>query len=47
MKYETPKLTALAPAINAVQSTHNKNEEVVSDSPDLGKEAISAYMDWE
>jgi hypothetical protein len=44
MKYETPELTALTPAIDAVQSV-GKGIEVVQDGPTL--EASAAYADWE
>jgi hypothetical protein len=43
MKYETPKLTALTPAINAIQ---NKKNSTGSDTD--GKEPPpAAYEDWE
>lgn len=45
MKYETPKLTALTPAINAVQATKNPLEpgeiHTVEEVP------VGAYADWE
>jgi len=44
MKYETPKLTMLAPAISAVQS--NKRLPINVDSPQHD-EAVSAYEDNE
>ena len=48
MKYETPKLTALTPAISAVQSSGSKVNEshpdnVITDPP----EQTAAYADWE
>jgi hypothetical protein len=47
MKYETPELTPLTPAINAVQGTGTpKFEEPSIDSGDQ-KEAVAAYADWE
>jgi hypothetical protein len=46
MKYNTPELTALTPAINAIQgSGSNKQHTPTEDSPE--KENISAYQDWE
>jgi hypothetical protein len=46
MKYETPKLTALTPAINAIQGT-----KVIGTPADhLGSEFTEvhgAYADWE
>jgi len=44
MKYEAPELTALTPAINAIQ-TVNKGVPEQPDSPD--REQIAAYVDWE
>jgi len=44
MKYETPELTALTPAINAIQLSTNKAEVHTTDNFD---ESISAYLDWE
>jgi len=47
MKYETPELTALTPAITAIQSTVGvKNNIFLNDSPDTN-EHTSAYADWE
>ncbi len=51
MKYETPELTALMPAINAIQSTgggKRHNAPVLeSSNPTALNEAFSAYADWE
>jgi hypothetical protein len=47
MKYETPKLTALTPAINAIQGAMSKEFQLYSDSPDIRLETVQAYMDWE
>ncbi len=44
MKYETPELTALTPAINAIQ-TVAKAQPHGTDS--FANEASSAYADWE
>ena len=45
MKYETPDLTALTPAISAIQGTaSSKQEETFED----GKYSIvNSYSDWE
>jgi hypothetical protein len=46
MKYETPELTALTPAINAIQSDGLKPVTTTSaDGP--FNEVIGAYSDWE
>jgi hypothetical protein len=47
MKYETPELTALTPAINAIQQ--KKDDIGVTDSPATTppKEPLGAYADWE
>ena len=50
MKYETPELTALTPAINAIQSsTPSKLQQIQADSPDpsVFNEHSAAYADWE
>jgi hypothetical protein len=51
MKYETPELTALTPAINAIQGTGSGAPKVAG-SPGDGSsgqdnEHIGAYADWE
>jgi hypothetical protein len=50
MKYETPKLTVLTTAINAIQSPNGElpktpNPQVDSAIP--REETIAAYTDWE
>jgi len=45
MKYETPELTALTPAINAVQTANLKQPPSSIDG--FNKEVVTAYMDWE
>jgi len=45
MKYETPELTALTPAINAIQAA--KNPEPDGDGQSLTEVPIGAYQDWE
>jgi hypothetical protein len=51
MKYETPKLTALTPAINAVQSSIPTNKGCIgvidSTTGDLNDAPDCAYMNWE
>jgi len=43
MKYETPELTALTLAINAIQA----KKPSTGDVDGLENEAIGAYADWE
>lgn len=48
MKYEAPEVTALTPAINAIQGDGpitSKVNSPTNDSPFL--EAEAAYVDWE
>jgi len=47
MKYETPEVTALTPAINAIQDV--KGEVGILDVPatPLPREFGGAYADWE
>jgi hypothetical protein len=47
MKYETPKLTALTPAINAIQTPPADKPFVTSTDSSLSYEIVSAYEDWE
>lgn len=48
MKYETPEMTALMPAINAIQRTLQKFPENVMDSiPGDLPETVSGFADWE
>ena len=46
MKYETPEMTTLTPAIKAIQALDSKVPTGSFDSLDL-KEMIGAYADWE
>lgn len=46
MKYETPELIGLMPAINAVQNLP-KAETIHSDSTSPKDEVEGAYQDWE
>jgi hypothetical protein len=45
MKYETPELTALTPAINVIQSAKQTSGHD-SDTPQ-NEPPTSAYQDWE
>ena len=49
MKYATPELTTLTPAINAIQAAGLKNEHVpVGDGTTAFiNEASPGYQDWE
>jgi hypothetical protein len=44
MKYETPELIALTPAINAIQSLKPVNQV---DDGGITNESSTAYADWE
>jgi hypothetical protein len=46
MKYETPKLTALTLAIDAIQNPASKIT-TAGDSEPNHVDAVSAYEDWE
>jgi hypothetical protein len=47
MKYETPHLTTLAPAINAIQTTTGEKVlPILFDGP-TELEGNGAYADWE
>lgn len=50
MKYETPVLTALAPAINAIQSSPGTNKDcscILDAMTSTFNDCVSAYADWE
>jgi hypothetical protein len=50
MKYETPKLSTLTPAINAIQSGDpmlKPQNAAFADSPSIYLESVQGYMDWE
>lgn len=49
MKYQTPELTALAPAINAIQTpgNHKPMNTVIDALTGLTNDASSGYADWE
>ena len=46
MKYETPQLTALTPAINAIQG-NNGSKPDTSKKDSLIHESVATYADWE
>ncbi len=45
MKYETPELTALMPAVNAIQSIKSSDPTPLDGSNQ--NEVAGAYEDWE
>jgi hypothetical protein len=47
MKYESPKLTTLMSATNAIQSGGTKSHTTPYDSQTEQFEMPSAYVDWE
>ena len=50
MKYETPELSALTPAINAIQSTSGVSKtgsQQDAQHPSQSNDATGAYADWE
>jgi hypothetical protein len=48
MKYETPELTALAPAINAIQGQKDDSTPADGIEPEPNHESgTGAYQDWE
>ena len=47
MKYESPELVALTPAINAIQAPVTKISTQSLDSSSTKNELHSAYADWE
>ena len=46
MKYQTPELTALTPAINAVRAEKNPLVPEEATTPSR-EEIVGAYQDWE
>ena len=46
MKYETPELTSLTPAINAIQEAKNMTVDQL-DTPEYQEIGVGAYQDWE
>ena len=47
MKYETPIVTALSPAIHAIQGNIDVNKSAQSNGDSSSKEGHAAYADWE
>ena len=47
MKYETPELTALTPAVNAIQATKTINHPLDSQPTPQPEVGVGAYEDWE
>ncbi len=51
MKYETPELTALIPAINAIQSTGGSKSTSAQTADGVNplshNESFAGYVDWE
>ena len=50
MKHESPQLTALTPAINAIQSSPGTNKDCcyILDAMTITfNDCVSAYADWE
>lgn len=48
MKYETPEVTMLTPAINAIQTPIDlKPGTEVEDGSDVFEHSAAAYADWE
>jgi hypothetical protein len=50
MKYETPELTALTPAINAIQDTPGVSKprnKYMDNLTSLHNDSSSGYEDWE
>jgi len=49
MKYETPELVALTPAINAIQSqSHSKTMVTFASDGAINKnDTVPGYLDWE
>lgn len=47
MKYETPELTALTPAINAIQRVKGEPFNILDLGPFLTEYPSAAYEDWE
>jgi hypothetical protein len=47
MKYETPELIVLAPAINAIQAMGLKPNAADAADNGVNNEQIAVYADWE
>jgi hypothetical protein len=47
MKYETPEMTVLTPAINAIQDAPKHPNGTFDSATDEWTDADGAYADWE
>jgi hypothetical protein len=47
MKYETPELTSLAPAVTAIQAFKMEPISVVESPQRLTEQQVGAYEGWE
>lgn len=47
MKYEAPTVTALTPAIHAIQGNIDVSKSTQNNGDSSSKEGHSAYADWE
>lgn len=47
MEYKTPELTAMKPAINAIQDVAGKDTFPPEDTQPSNDSNIGAYQDWE
>jgi hypothetical protein len=47
MKYDTPEVTALTPAINAIQGSSDLNKVAIEGPDSFDEEGSGAYADWE
>jgi len=47
MKYNTPELTRLAPAIEVIESMGTGTKAPTPNADSADKEVIAAYADWE
>jgi hypothetical protein len=47
MKYETPELTALTTAINAIQGFGTPKKDISASDNGVDYEHVAAYADWE
>jgi hypothetical protein len=47
MKYETPEMTALTPAIEAIQGGLDTSKGTTAGPDSISKESMGAYTDWE
>jgi hypothetical protein len=47
MKYETPEMTALTPAINVIQGVKPPNAEYMDSPSPTNESTFGGYADWE